>query len=94
MYSRLVTTVINAEKCIGCGACIRVCPSETISLVEGKASVTGEKSLSCGHCVGVCPESAIQVRALDKEMNRFDTFSLETDWIAHGDFSTTDLVRL
>jgi len=94
MNPRNVTTTIDSEKCIGCGACIRVCPSDTISLVDGIARVTGEKSLSCGHCSGVCPENAIQVNALASEMTQFDTFHLKTDWLGFGDFPIRDLARL
>ncbi|HOC99598.1 MAG TPA: 4Fe-4S binding protein [Myxococcota bacterium] len=44
-----VTTTIDHELCIGCGRCIKVCPQDTISLIEGKAVVTGRMSLNCGH---------------------------------------------
>ena len=94
MNPRNVTTTIYPEKCIGCGACIQVCPSDTISMMDGIARVTGEKSLSCGHCAAICPENAIHVSALSDEMTRFDTFDLETDWLGFGEFPTKDLVQL
>ncbi len=94
MNPRLVTTVIDSEKCIGCGACIDVCPSKTITMVDGTAQVTGEKSLSCGHCSAVCPENAIQVKALDKEMTQFATFHMDSAWMGFGDFPAEELVRL
>lgn len=94
MNPRTVSTVIDSEKCIGCGACIRVCPSQTITLVDGTATITGEKSLSCGHCAAVCSEEAIKVTSLDNEMIRFDTFDLNTEWLDYGQFPTADLVRL
>ncbi|MBW2485868.1 MAG: 4Fe-4S binding protein, partial [Deltaproteobacteria bacterium] len=40
-----MTTVIDAEKCIGCELCVKVCPSDTIRMHEGKARVTGDRSL-------------------------------------------------
>ena len=35
-----VNTVIDNTKCIGCGLCVRVCLSETLSLKDGKAVVS------------------------------------------------------
>jgi nitroreductase/NAD-dependent dihydropyrimidine dehydrogenase PreA subunit len=94
MNLRNVTTVVDPDKCTGCGLCLDVCPSDTLSLIDGIAIVTGENSLSCGHCMAVCPADAIEVKALDNEMTSFETFSLDKQWLKFGNFPTADLARL
>jgi nitroreductase/Pyruvate/2-oxoacid:ferredoxin oxidoreductase delta subunit len=94
MVDRTVTTVIDRERCIGCGECVRVCPSQTITLQNGKAAVTGTHSLGCGHCAAVCPVEAVRVQALDPESFRFRSFDCRGDWLAYGAFNAAELVRL
>lgn len=94
MDKRRVTTTINEKRCTGCGACIRVCPSGTITMEGDRCEVTGTESLSCGHCMAVCPESAVTVAAIAPDSLDFNTFALDTTWLAHGAFSTQDLARL
>jgi nitroreductase/NAD-dependent dihydropyrimidine dehydrogenase PreA subunit len=91
---RTVTTVIDPDKCIGCGLCIPVCPKETISLEDGKARVTGAESLNCGHCAAACPEGAITVGMLDPLLEQFETFTVPDCWVPHGEFDTGTLVNL
>lgn len=54
----------NPEKCIGCGACSRVCPTDAIIALKnhGKGSLNYNHSfcLYCRRCAGVCPEGAIR----------------------------------
>lgn len=94
MIDRNVSTVINADRCTGCGLCINVCPSATLSMQEDKAVVTGEFSLSCGHCAAVCPADAITVQAIDPEASRYATFAADPRWLPPGEFNTAQLVRL
>jgi nitroreductase/NAD-dependent dihydropyrimidine dehydrogenase PreA subunit len=91
---RTVALDIDREKCIGCGACMAVCPSGTLSLENGKATVSGSESLSCGHCEAVCPEAAIRVRTLMNDSQRFTTFRQRSGWVAPGVTDVADLVQL
>lgn len=94
MIDRQVTTIIDQEKCNGCELCVKVCPSRTISMQEGKAHVTGDRSLQCGHCVAVCPVDAVKVQAIDAQSLIFKNFDLENLWLPHGEFDTSRLVQL
>ena len=94
MIDRQVTTIIDPEKCIGCELCVKVCPSETISMQEGKAQVTGDRSLQCGHCVAVCPVDAVRVDAIDEKSLSFNSFDLQNNWLPYGEPDTARLVQL
>lgn len=85
---------IDRDLCAGCGLCVTVCPTETLSIVDGKAMASGEASISCGHCEAVCPTKAIRVTALDEGMSQFKTFTAEKQWLPPGKFSTSLLVQL
>jgi nitroreductase/NAD-dependent dihydropyrimidine dehydrogenase PreA subunit len=85
---------IDIDLCTGCGLCVTVCPTGTISLIEGKATASGEESISCGHCEAVCPLEAIRVKAIDEEMSQYKTFTAEKDWLPPGKYNTSLLVRL
>ncbi len=50
---------VNVELCIGCGACIDVCPMKAIVMVNGKANIEEEKCRNCRVCQRTCPVGAI-----------------------------------
>jgi len=61
-------TEVNEDKCIGCAACVSVCPSnpnvyEMADTKKGKKSVVKHKDacIECGACVSTCPVEAIKV---------------------------------
>ena len=57
---------VDAEKCVGCGACADVCPSRLIEVsdVNQEKRVLDfflERCTYCARCAEVCPEEAITV---------------------------------
>lgn len=92
--NRSVTTQIDADRCIGCQACVAVCPKQTLSMQNGKAVVSGTESLNCDHCAAACPTDAIRVTAVVPAPGRFHTFSADSSWQAHGRFDLVSLVNL
>jgi len=57
-----VTLSINADTCIKCGKCVKICPSKIILQTGNDAPATVESSkgcISCGHCVAVCSTGSV-----------------------------------
>ena len=52
---------IDEATCVGCGACVDVCPVEALSMVSDKAKCDAEKCVDCGACVDACPVGAISL---------------------------------
>lgn len=50
---------IVIERCTGCGACVEVCPTGALYLVEGKATIDRALCRECKACLAACPDGAI-----------------------------------
>ena len=93
------TVHIDPLRCTGCGACIRVCPSDIISLENRMARTAPDsdaaRCLVCGHCMAACPENAIDIPVLAPDLYDFSSFDLDTAWLAPGTgMAASDLARL
>jgi ferredoxin len=51
---------IDKNKCIACGACVKVCPVDAITIKE-TAVVDEETCIECGACINECPVEAIEL---------------------------------
>ncbi|MEM3676858.1 MAG: electron transfer flavoprotein subunit alpha [Candidatus Bathyarchaeia archaeon] len=49
---------VSRDKCVKCGLCLRACPFEAVTMVEGYPEFN-ENCRFCGACVSACPVQAI-----------------------------------
>ncbi len=73
----------NAERCVGCKLCVRVCPADAIRIEavgekQYKATVHLEKCIFCGQCVDSCNKGALENTA-SFELASGDKDSLEVE---------------
>jgi len=65
---RTSAVIVDVEKCIGCGKCVKACPYEGIELLSGEKTVI--VCDLCGgdpECVKHCPEGVLSYTARGKE---------------------------
>jgi diguanylate cyclase (GGDEF)-like protein len=56
--------VIDAERCVACLACVRVCPTDAIAVAGDESlllQVVDEACIRCGQCLPACPHGAVNV---------------------------------
>jgi 2-oxoglutarate ferredoxin oxidoreductase subunit delta len=61
--NRIITHIIDAEWCKGCGICIHFCPKHVLEFnKQGKAmAARPEDCIACLLCELRCPDLAIQI---------------------------------
>ena len=70
--------IIRAERCVGCGACVRDCLRGLLAVEAGKARVKGGACIRCGHCVAVCPADAVRLEGCpEEELRPYDPAACE-----------------
>jgi len=60
----VVTLALDADVCIGCRMCERVCPHGVFKVEDTKAHIVDRDAcMECGACATNCPVEAISVEA-------------------------------
>jgi pyruvate formate lyase activating enzyme len=62
--------MFHGNRCVGCGACVDVCPQGAISLQGDVAATDAEKCVLCGTCAEVCYADAREI--VGREMTAED----------------------
>jgi len=57
---RLPDIVLDKQACVGCKACVRVCPTEAIQVIDGKAARNKNLCIHCYQCAEICPKNALR----------------------------------
>jgi electron transport complex protein RnfB len=56
--------------CMGFGSCVRVCPTDAITITDGGIAVVDkEKCIGCKKCVAACPKNIIKMVPYSKEVH-------------------------
>ena len=53
--------IFYADKCVGCGECVEVCPADAIRMENDKSVLDKKKCIGCASCVAACPQDALFV---------------------------------
>ena len=86
----MLTFTIDADRCVACLACVRVCPTSAIEVL-GEAPllrVVDESCIRCGECVPACPHEAVRAvggvgRVLELATQGTAALILSTEAAAH-----------
>jgi NAD-dependent dihydropyrimidine dehydrogenase PreA subunit len=58
-----VLIVVNYDRCSYCGACVAVCPPDSIILHDATLLIDHETCTRCRRCLPACPTGALTLEA-------------------------------
>jgi hypothetical protein len=71
-----VAPVVHKDECIGCKACMNICPAKAIQMEDARAVVDKALCVGCADCILVCPTNAMFIdfkagRAVQEKMAEY-----------------------
>ncbi len=66
------SVLLDKNKCTGCTACLKRCPTEAIRIKDNHAVINPDRCIDCGECIRVCPHKA--KKAVCSKLSDMDRF--------------------
>ncbi len=76
-------SVVDSDKCIGCGKCTERCPMDAVVLEEKKAKTAPLRCIGCGLCVTTCPTGAIRLERKTGQRDKIP-YNIVSATFSHG----------
>lgn len=51
---------VDRSDCVGCGDCVKACPTQAITVQNGRACIDPDLCIECNFCVRACTYNAIR----------------------------------
>jgi len=83
---RILVHSINDDRCTGCDACVAVCPTNVLDLIDNKSRVLrfGD-CIQCEQCMWACPTEALVMHLEHTEPPTLTMAELDTNYMTNVD---------
>ena len=51
--------IIDGQRCVGCGMCVKVCHNRCATLIDDVAHIDYDLCDRCTQCIAICPQQAL-----------------------------------
>lgn len=62
---------VKQSSCVGCSACVEVCPVKAIKIVNGKAVIDADSCIGCLQCLRTCNYDALYRNSAGGKTNEY-----------------------
>lgn len=90
-YEGVLFKQCGNKKCIGCGACSKICPQKAIC-AENPCQTNEERCITCGACIMACPTGTRNYHSELYEQVRVDFEKLCAEYGAPKTFYVQETV--
>lgn len=86
---KAVTTVLKKEMCMGCSACVNICPTGALTLETDdvgyyRSAINYDKCIDCGKCSNICPSIRLPEKKNFKNPKCFEFIAADKQVLNHS----------